>query len=470
MLIWLFVMLAQPNQVWREITPLVPVDLFCGQGETSLQVHLRFAMGELLNLKDLTFQDSQGPRAYKSRILQRHPDQSASVVLVEVPLRSETRGNAQTHSSSNVSTFFYSFPRMEDPASLILDTTTTKWLSEKTEPNPGIKTGSLVSLMSTEPFQFSAGLNLSSNPEWWNEVSVRKQFPKTMDFPSQIDFVQTAYAEKGRHREAIILFSDIAERAHSAENLAFLRAYYEMAYGYRVYLKDHARALYWYGQCRFDPVSRDPKLFENQLKADLGLLQSLVGLEKSMRSLYMIRLLARTLLFEPTPLGNQILPEVFLEIGHLCRDLELVPQAQTAFEACLKAGRMLPKDVAPHVKAPCSAAKAALRVLSGESLDFRQIPSGTYSASAFGYNSLIVVEMVFDDKKCQAFSIPFNGDKRPLDVGDIIPVSVVENQTLELDGITGATVTSRAILSAATEALHRAKEEVGTDAKPPPSR
>lgn len=92
---------------------------------------------------------------------------------------------------------------------------------------------------------------------------------------------------------------------------------------------------------------------------------------------------------------------------------------------------------------------------SEEGLSFT---AGTYSASAVGFNGPIRVEVVVDRAKINSVRVVEHTESRLIaDVALLrIPVAVIEGQTVAVDAVAGATVTSRALIAAITDALTQA--------------
>ncbi len=87
--------------------------------------------------------------------------------------------------------------------------------------------------------------------------------------------------------------------------------------------------------------------------------------------------------------------------------------------------------------------------------------SGTYTAQAQGYGGTVEVTMTFDETRITDVKIV--GDKETAGVGgkavEDMPTKLLDAQSAEVDGVTGATFTSTAILSAAKSCIAQAKGE-----------
>ncbi|NLB33504.1 MAG: FAD-dependent oxidoreductase [Tissierellia bacterium] len=84
--------------------------------------------------------------------------------------------------------------------------------------------------------------------------------------------------------------------------------------------------------------------------------------------------------------------------------------------------------------------------------------SGTYTATAKGHNGDVKVEVEFDDTSI--VSIKVLEHEETLGIGDIamerLPEEIINNQTLAVDSVSGATFTSEAILAAVEDCVKQA--------------
>ncbi len=304
----------------------------------------------------------------------------------------------------------------------------------------------------------------SSRPDWWQEA--RARFPvgtDPEDFAGCIEFVQVAYAEKGRPRRAIRLFAETAEAARAAGDVrAWLRACHEIAHLYGGALQDHARALGWALRCARTPLADPVEARQNRIASELAAARAVEGLGHRELAVELYRMLVRELERDPDPYGTLLLPRIHLRIA----DAELAAGDTAAAEAAYRetraAAERLPEQAPSNYRAPGSVARAALRRLAApavDRLDRVRIPDGSYRGEAYGYNAPVGVRLTFEAGRCTKLHVTDLDDKRPLDAYRVLPQRILDTQSLDVDAVTGATVTSRAILSAATEAVFQAGEE-----------
>ncbi|KAA9240361.1 MULTISPECIES: FMN-binding protein [Aerococcus] len=88
------------------------------------------------------------------------------------------------------------------------------------------------------------------------------------------------------------------------------------------------------------------------------------------------------------------------------------------------------------------------------------LKNGTYEATAKGQMNDITLEVTVDNNKIEKINI-IKEDETP-GIGDIalerIPKAIIQKQSVEVDSVSGATVTSNAVISAVKEALTEAEK------------
>lgn len=292
----------------------------------------------------------------------------------------------------------------------------------------------------------------SSQPPWWNEVSVRLGPEVGEDPATRIDFVRAAYSEKDRPRQAVKLLVELTEELRESHPRLWLRACYDVAHLYEASLQDFSRALGWYLRCGRFPLDEPAEARQNRIAAGYGAARAVEGLGEGSAAVGLYRALARDLRQSPDPYGDMVLPQVLLEIADAARAAGDAEAAAAAYRETVAAAERLPAGVPMHFRAPMSAARAELRRIDAEGLAFDEVTDGSYRGQAFGYNAPVEVRLRFEEGRLSALHVTSMGDKRPLDAYELLPDRILERQSLEVDAVTGATVTSRAIVSAATEA------------------
>lgn len=88
--------------------------------------------------------------------------------------------------------------------------------------------------------------------------------------------------------------------------------------------------------------------------------------------------------------------------------------------------------------------------------------AGTYTASAAGKNGDVTVEVVFSDTTIESVTVTEHSETEGIadPALERIPTAVVEGQTLAVDSVAGATITSEAILTAVADCVTQAGGDV----------
>ena len=91
---------------------------------------------------------------------------------------------------------------------------------------------------------------------------------------------------------------------------------------------------------------------------------------------------------------------------------------------------------------------------------------GVYTGKGFGFHSYVTVEVELDAEKILSVTVTDNSGETPYlrDVAaDTIPAAIVENQSLGVDSVTGATWGSRAIIEAVADCVEQASSSEVVD-------
>ncbi len=110
---------------------------------------------------------------------------------------------------------------------------------------------------------------------------------------------------------------------------------------------------------------------------------------------------------------------------------------------------LLPRNV--------SKVKAKLDLLAMQSLATARLRDGTYTGKASGYSETkdIEVSLTIGSGKITDVGVKHE-EKIDLNATRIIPQPIIDKQSVQVDGVTGATVTSQAIVEGAFQALKQA--------------
>lgn len=115
------------------------------------------------------------------------------------------------------------------------------------------------------------------------------------------------------------------------------------------------------------------------------------------------------------------------------------------------------------------AVNACIGEAAGVAAEARVAADGVYTGSAFGFMSEIKVEVTMKDNAMADIRVVENGDTGMIGVaaGHKLAQKIMEQQSLAVDGIAGATVSSNAVFAAVTEALEAAGADVAAIKRAP---
>lgn len=83
---------------------------------------------------------------------------------------------------------------------------------------------------------------------------------------------------------------------------------------------------------------------------------------------------------------------------------------------------------------------------------------GTYTATAQGRNGMMTVEVTFDEAGITEIQIPEHSETQIISdpAFERVPANIIEYQSLQMDTVTGATISQFAIISAVADAIAQA--------------
>ena len=140
--------------------------------------------------------------------------------------------------------------------------------------------------------------------------------------------------------------------------------------------------------------------------------------------------------------------------GDVLADQGARPLAKAAYQQAIRLYEAIPHK--PPVQ--LSASRAAARVpakadlLDRDALKSARLRDGTFAATVFGYSDNIRASVIVRNARITDVKLDHR-EKADLGARAILPERIIEKQRVEVDGVTGATVTSQAIKSAVFQAL-----------------
>lgn len=146
---------------------------------------------------------------------------------------------------------------------------------------------------------------------------------------------------------------------------------------------------------------------------------------------------------------NDHIGDVYAEMGDLARAKQHYRKAIQLYPTSTQPwGRHLLKKEAARVQ-------AKLNVLAFESLKAGQLKDGTYTGSALGYKGDVRVTVTVAGGRIADVRVAHKEDIEQ-NATKIVPKQIVAAQSLRVDGVTGATRTTDAIVAGTYEALKQA--------------
>ena len=138
---------------------------------------------------------------------------------------------------------------------------------------------------------------------------------------------------------------------------------------------------------------------------------------------------------------------------------KIIVDAQSADVDVVSGATLTSNGIIEAVKDAISKSGAEPEAFTAQAVEYEKaLTPGTYTATAHGHHSDITVEVKFSEDTIDEITVTECGDNMHIsDVAvDRLPSAIVENQSIAVDAVTGATFTSRGILSAVEDAILQA--------------
>jgi len=143
--------------------------------------------------------------------------------------------------------------------------------------------------------------------------------------------------------------------------------------------------------------------------------------------------------------------------GDVYADQGDTPKAREAYQQAIQRyeGSQVPQDSRLLLRRSIERVEARLEWLERAAVTSAQLKDGTYAGTAFGYSDSILARVTIERGKIADIQLDHK-EKADLGARRTLPERILAKQSLEIDGITGATVTSQAIETAVFRALKKA--------------
>ncbi len=223
-------------------------------------------------------------------------------------------------------------------------------------------------------------------------------------------------------------------------------------------LQDHARAAYWLQQADAQPTTETGiHLCECywRLGSKSMAMKALAGsrLHISAIKLYgdmgeVDKAISVTKAFEKTSLFN----EAWLNAGDALRSAGRLNEAIAYYQKVLDKNQARNQEYLNRYKGRAAEAIEAIRLF--DKADVSKVADGTYKQSATGYNGPLEVEVTVSNARITQVKITKHREKQFYAALTDTPQQIVEKQSYRnIDGTSGATITSQAIVNATAKAL-----------------
>lgn len=314
-------------------------------------------------------------------------------------------------------------------------------------------------------------------PDWFDSVPL--EYPKTLDlsWPDRPQGPWNASKNVGQY-----LFSVINENPgkwrsgirflhhllteHKDDPQKLVKVMDTLGNRYFMLLQDAARAAFWYRQAD----KRRPLGLHNriQLAECYWRLGSKAMAERELRKVRryispgIVKLLSdmgelKEAVAHADLLGRtRLAPAGYMAAGDACRQHGRYPAAIGYYQEVLALpaeGKQ--KNHIEKVKARARASIEAVRVV--DALDLRRVREGTHTATAESYAGPLTLEVNVAGGRIESIKVTQYRDKQYFNALTDTPRQIVEKQGLKgVDAISGATITSQAIINATAKALANA--------------
>lgn len=317
-------------------------------------------------------------------------------------------------------------------------------------------------------------------PEWFEATALN--YPKTLDLywtspPPRVWDNQRYLGQyiwdiinpnPNRWREGVKLMHHVLS-VNQDRSEARRRTMDELGRMYFILLQDFARAAFWWQQAqaqRGDLSGSDGGVHLAECYWRLGNKQMAVELlERLPPNFSMIKLWAelgeldRALKLAEANASGAYADVALLYAGDACRTCGKYADALRYYQRALQvpfSGRGKGRYERNQRRAAANAEAIKLYEL----LDVNKVPDGTYRASSIGYEAEVYVEVMVKDHRIVSVRVTDHREKQYYASMTEIPRRIVERQTVKgIDAVSGATLTSEAIVNATAKALAAAMKK-----------
>lgn len=317
----------------------------------------------------------------------------------------------------------------------------------------------------------------ATSPDWWD--SAKLVYPNTLDLDwpmkppgnwnNQVNVGQYIWdvinPNPGRWHQGIRLVHFLMIK-HQNDRAKVARAMQTLGSMFHNFTQDWTRAVFWWRMSMKYGARVDPTRLANcywQMGCEEMAREILVTIGNDYtRNGEVIKLWAdmgqinKALQLAEAKARNGMPHIGYVAAGNACRQAAMYREALAYYQKAVRAP--LPaRQNNDSTRARQQAQEAIETIRLFEMLDLNEISNGVYSARSTAFNGPLHVEVKITDKRIESVRVTKHREKQFHMAIEETPRQIVRKQTVKgLDAVTGATITSEAIISATATALAQA--------------
>jgi uncharacterized protein with FMN-binding domain len=319
----------------------------------------------------------------------------------------------------------------------------------------------------------------ASSPDWWD--SVKLTYPDTLDLDwpmkppgkwnNQVNVGQYIWdvinPNPGRWKEGIRLVHYLMIQ-HKDDRAKVARCMQTLGSMFHNFTQDWTRAVFWWRMSMKYGARVDPTRLAHcywQMGCEEMAREMLVTIGNDYtRNGEVIKLWAdmgeihKALQLAEAKARNGMPHIGYVAAGNACRQVALYKEALAYYQKAVRAP--LPaKQNNDFTRARQQAREAIETIKLFEMLDLNAVRDGVYSAGSTAFNGTLHVEVKIAGKRIESVRVTEHREKQFHMAIEETPRQIVIKQTVKgVDAVTGATITSEAVISATARALAHAME------------
>lgn len=311
-------------------------------------------------------------------------------------------------------------------------------------------------------------------PDWWESVPLNYPPTLDLDWPLRAEgpwdvrknvgqyIWDVINPNPGRWKEGIKLVNHLMIR-HKDDRAKLVRAMETLGRMYHDLMEDWARAVFWWRMCdryggEVDPVGLAHcywKLGSKEMAVDA---LKVIGSDSTRHGM-VIKLWAdmgefdKALALAQRKAADGMPTSAYLTAGDACRLAGRYKEALAYYQKALTVQGDIAREA--DVKKDKERAQASIQAIQlFDTLDVSQVADGVYTAGSIAYAGPLYVEVSVKGGRIEAVRVVKHEEKQFYSAMTDTPSQIIQKQGVKgVDAVTGATMTSEAILNATAKAL-----------------